>query len=73
MSNYKQKIADCERETDHAQVAETSFCRCTHVMFSPVEEEIEFCDETRGGGGRVCSLVKGHTGAHIYECLSQFY
>ena len=73
MSDYRQKIKDCKRATEHSQVAGTGFCRCTHVMFPREEETREFCDETKGGGGRICSLAKEHTGAHIYECVSQFY
>jgi hypothetical protein len=66
--DHRERLEKCGRETNHAQVGKTGFCRCTHVMFPMDEKEIELCPETRGGGGRICSLEKGHKGGHIYEC-----
>jgi hypothetical protein len=63
----KESIERCGRETNHALVKGTGFCRCTHVMF-PDEEERPRCTNTRGGGGRTCSLDEGHKGAHVFEC-----
>jgi hypothetical protein len=34
LQTSEESIAACARETQHAQVKGTGFCRCTHAMFS---------------------------------------
>lgn len=32
-----EEIEKCDKETGHAQVAGTYFCRCTHVMYDQLD------------------------------------
>jgi hypothetical protein len=72
ITTKRMSVEDCRAKTSHALVVGTGFCACTHAMYDETPDELpERCTETRGGGGRICSLPLGHEGYHLYDCLSR--
>lgn len=61
-------IEKCRETTNHALVPGTGFCACTHAMYDEPKEPELRCQFVRGGGGRQCTEVLGHKGAHIFQC-----
>lgn len=66
----RMSVERCGKETNHALVIGTGFCKCAHAMFDfdPILDVKPRCDESRGGGGRTCYKPTGHKGGHAYEC-----